>query len=132
MLELTTDDLTAIAAMAFFAGVFASMFLSRFLEIVHTWRIVQDTVVSIVWMLTKMVEDISFLQELKSKQMRDAGFTEKQIRQFQKVDDQFLTNWKDTVIVSLVKRAPRHFKSMLPFHDWNSAMRFLNNSLKGE
>ena len=132
MLELTTDDLTAIAAMAFFAGVFASMFLSRLLEIIHTWRIVQEAVISVVWMLTKMVEDLSFLQELKSKQMRDAGFTEEQIRQFQKVDDQFLTNWKDTVIVSLVKRAPRHFKSMLPFHDWNSAMRFLNNSLKGE
>ena len=118
--------------MAFFAGVFASMFLSRFLEIVHTWRIVQDTVISIVWMLTKMVEDISFLQELKSKQMHDAGFTEKQIRQFQKVDDQFLTNWKDNAIISIVKRAPRHFKSMLPFHDWNSATRFLNNTLKGE
>ena len=101
MLELTTNDLTAICVMAFFAGVFASMFLSRFLEIIHTWRIVQDTVVSIVWMLTKMVEDISFLQELKSKQMHDAGFTEKQIRQFQKVDDQFLTNWKNNVIISL-------------------------------
>ncbi len=53
-----------------------------------------------------MVEDISFLQELKSKQMHDAGFTEKQIRQFQKVDDQFLTNWKDNAIISIVKRAP--------------------------
>ena len=132
MLELTTNDLTAICVMAFFAGVFASMFLSRFLEIVHTWRIVQESVISIIWMLTKMVEDISFLQELKLKQMRESGFTVEQIRQFQKVDDQFLTNWKDNAIISIVKRAPRHFKSMLPFHDWNSAMRFLNNTLKGE
>ena len=132
MLELTTNDLTAFCVMAFFAGVFASIFLSRFFEIIHTWRIVQDTVVSIVWMLTKMVEDISFLQELKYKQMHDAEFTEKQIRQFQKVDDQFLTNWKDNAIISIVKRAPRHFKSMLPFHDWSSATRFLNNTLKGE
>ena len=106
MLELTTNDLTAFCVMAFFAGVFASMFLSRFLEIVHTWRIVQESVISIIWMLTKMVEDISFLQELKSKQMHDAGFTTEQIRQFQKVDDQFLTNWKDNAIISIVKRAP--------------------------
>jgi len=132
MIELTTDDLTAIAAMAFFAGVFASIFLSRFFEIVHTWRIVQESVVSIIWMLTKMVEDISFLQELKLKQMRDAGFRKEQIRQFQKVDDQFLTNWKDNAIISIVNRSPRHFKTMLPFHDWNSAMKFLNNTLKGE
>ena len=132
MLELTTNDLTAFCVMAFFAGVFASMFLSRFLEIVHAWRIVQESVISIIWMLTKMVEDISFLQELKLKQMRESGFTTEQIRQFQKVDDLFLTNWKDNAIISIVKRAPRHFKSMLPFHDWNSAMRFLNNTLKGE
>jgi len=132
MIELTTDDLTAIAAMAFFAGVFASIFLSRFFEIVHTWRIVQESVVSIIWMLTKMVEDISFLQELKLKQMRESGFTKEQIREFQKVDDQFLTNWKDNAIISIVNRSPRHFKSMLPFHDWNSAMKFLNNTLKGE
>ena len=132
MLELTTNDLTAFCVMAFFAGVFASIFLSRFFEIIHTSRIVQETVISIIWMLTKMVEDISFLQELKLKQMRESGFTTEQIRQFQKVDDQFLTNWKDNAIISIVKRAPRHFKSMLPFHDWNSAMRFLNNTLKGE
>jgi len=132
MIELTTDDLTAIAAMAFFAGVFASIFLSRFFEIVHTWRIVQESVVSIIWMLTKMVEDISFLQELKLKQMRESGFTKEQIREFQKVDDQFLTNWKDNAIISIVNRSPRHFKTMLPFHDWNSAMKFLNNTLKGE
>jgi len=132
MLELTTNDLTAFCVMAFFAGVFASMFLSRFLEIVHTWRIVQESVISIIWMLTKMVEDISFLQELKLKQMRESGVTTEQIRQFQKVDDQFLTNWKDNAIISIVNRSPRHFKSMLPFHDWNSAMRFLNNTLKGE
>jgi len=132
MLELTTNDLTAFCVMAFFAGVFASMFLSRFLEIVHTWRIVQESVISIIWMLTKMVEDISFLQELKLKQMRESGFTTEESRQFQKVDDQFLTNWKDNAIISIVNRSPRHFKSMLPFHDWNSAMRFLNNTLKGE
>ena len=132
MLELTTNDSTILCVMAFFAGVFASVFLSRFFEVVHTWRIVQASVVSIIWMLTKMVEDISFLQELKLKQMRESGFTKEQIRQFQKVDDQFLTNWKDNAIISIVNRSPRHFKTMLPFHDWNSAMKFLNNTLKGE
>ena len=131
MLELTTYDLTVIASLAFFAGAFASIFVARFLEVVHTWRVVQETIVSVVWMLSKMIEDIYFLQELKRKQMRDAGLTDEQIRSFEEIDDRFLTNWRDSAIVSIVKRAPRHFKSMLPFHDWDSAMRFLNDSLKG-
>jgi|GEM_PF-3564425 len=131
MLELTTYDLTVIASLAFLAGIFASIFIARFLEVVHAWRVVQETIVSVVWMLSKMIEDIYFLQELKRKQMRDAGLTDEQIRSFQEIDDRFLTNWKNSAIVSIVKRAPRHFKSMLPFHDWDSAMRFLNDSLKG-
>ena len=76
MLELTTYDLTVIASLAFFAGIFASIFIARFLEVVHAWRIVQETLVSVVWMLSKMVEDIYFLQELKRKQMRESGFTD--------------------------------------------------------
>ncbi len=64
--------------------------------------------------------------------MRKAEFTREQIRQFEEVDDKYLTNWKDSVILGLVKRAPPHFRSMLPFKDWREAMRFMNDELKGE
>ena len=64
--------------------------------------------------------------------MRQADFTPEQIRKFEEVDNMFLTNWKDTVIISIVKRAPRHFRSMLPFKDWNEAMRFMKDALRGE
>jgi hypothetical protein len=83
-------------------------------------------------MLTKITEDMAFLQELKLKQMRESGFTPEQISKFKEVDDHFLTNWKESAIVSIVKRAPRHFKSMMPFYDWNSAVRHLFKTLKGE
>jgi len=132
MIEVTTHELTVIAALAFFAGTFASIWLSRFFEVVHAWKIVQEAIISVLWMLSKMTEDIAFLKEVRYKQMRDSGFTEEQIQKFQEVDDKFLTNWKDSAIVSVVKRAPRHFRSMMPFNDWNSATRFLNKALRGE
>ena len=132
MYEVTMQDLTVFIALGFCCGLFASIFVARFLEVVHTWRMVQDTITHLLWMCSKIVEDVAFLQEVKRSHMRKAEFTTEQIRQFDEVDDKYLTNWKDSVILGLVKRAPPHFRSMLPFKDWREAMRFMNDELKGE
>jgi hypothetical protein len=131
-MEISTYELSVFAVLSFFAGAFASIYISRLLDVIHTWRIVNEAILSILWMLTKITEDMAFLQELKLKQMRQSGFTPEQISKFKEVDDHFLTNWKESAIVSIVKRAPRHFKSMIPFYDWNSAVRHLFKTLKGE
>ena len=132
MYEVTMQDLTVFIALGFCCGLFASIFVARFLEVVHTWRMVQDTITHLLWMCSKIVEDVAFLQEVKRSHMRKAEFITEQIRQFDEVDDKYLTNWKDSVILGLVKRAPPHFRSMLPFKDWREAMRFMNDELKGE
>lgn len=130
-MEISTYELSVFAVLSFFAGAFASIYISRLLDVIHTWRIVNEAILSILWMLTKITEDMAFLQELKLKQMRQSGFTPEQISKFKEVDDHFLTNWKESAIVSIVK-SPRHFKSMIPFYDWNSAVRHLFKTLKGE
>ena len=132
MYELTTQELMVFVVLGFSAGIFASIFLARFLEVIHTWRLVQETLLYLLMMLAKIEEDIAFLGELKRKQMHEVDFTPEQIRKFEEVDQRTLTNWKDSVILSIVKRAPPHFRSMLPFRTWNDAMRFMNNSLKGD
>ena len=132
MYEVTMQDLTVFVALGFCCGLFVSIFLARFLEVVHTWRIVQETIIHLLWMCSKIVEDVAFLQEVKRSHMRKAEFSPDQIRQFEEVDDKYLTNWKDSVILGLVKRAPPHFQSMLPFQDWNEAMRFMKQELKDD
>ena len=132
MYEVTTHDLMIFVVLGFCSGIFASIFLARFLEVVHTWRLVQETVLYLLLMCAKIVEDVAFLTEVKRKHMKAADFTSQQIRQFEEVDDKTLTNWKDSVILSIVKRAPPHFRSLLPFKNWNDAMRFMNDALKGD
>jgi hypothetical protein len=132
MYEVTMQDLTVFVALGFCCGLFASVFLARLLEVIHTWRMVQQTVVYLLWMCSKLVEDVAFLQEVKRSHMRKAEFTSEQVRQFEEVDDKYLTNWKDSVILGLVKRAPPHFRSMLPFKDWREAMQFMEQELKND
>jgi hypothetical protein len=81
-------------------------------------------------MCATIVEDVAFLGELKTKQMRDTGLTEEQIKNFKEVDDHTLTNWKDSVILSMVTKAPPNFRAMMPFKTWNQAMNFMNDAFK--
>ena len=132
MYEVTMHDLTVFVALGFCCGIFASVFLARFFEVIHTWRMVKETIVWVLYMCAKLVEDVAFLQEVKNSHMQKAEFSPQQIAEFKKVDERYLTNWKDSVILSLVKRAPPHFRSMLPFKDWKEAMEHMNRVLKPE
>ena len=132
MYEVTMQELMVFVVLGFCAGLFISIWLARLLEVIHAWRLVQETIVYLLMMCAKIVEDVAFLGEVKRKHMQEANFSREQVRQFEEVDQRTLTNWKDSVILSIVKRAPPHFRSLVPFKDWNDAMRFMNESLKDD
>ena len=130
MYEVTMQDLSVFVTLGFLCGVFASFYVARFLEVVHMWRLMREVVAHLLLMCMKIVEDVAFLEQLKRKQMVDSGFTPEQIRNFEEVDHQALTNWKDTVIISMVTRVPRQFRTMMPFNTWSEAMYFARQELK--
>ena len=135
MYEVTMQELSVFVVLGFMAGVFTSFYLTRLFEVVHMWRLLREVIAHLLLMCVGIIEDVEFLKELKKKQMKDSGFTPEQMRKFQEVDDRTLTKWKDAVILSLVTKVPRSFRSMMPFNNWQEAMAFLNaelRSLKGE
>tara|TARA_R110002020_G_scaffold414335_1_gene623838 strand:- start:974 stop:1384 length:411 start_codon:yes stop_codon:yes gene_type:complete len=135
MYEVTMQELSVFIVLGFMAGVFASFYLTRLFEVVHMWRLLREVIAHLLLMCLEIVEDVAFLQELKRKQMNESGFTREQIRKFEEVDERTLTKWKDAVILSLVTKVPRSFRSMMPFNNWREAMAFLNTelrALKGE
>lgn len=130
MYEITTQELMVFVVLGFTAGVFSSFYLTRFFEVVHMWRLLREVTAHLLLMCVGIIEDVEFLKELKRKQMDESGFTREQIKKFQEVDERTLTNWKDTVILSLVTKVPRPFRSMMPFNTWHEAMAFLRTELR--
>jgi len=130
MYEITTQELMVFVVLGFTAGVFSSFYLTRFFEVVHMWRLLREVTAHLLLMCVGIIEDVEFLKELKRKQMNESGFTREQIKKFQEVDERTLTNWKDTVILSLVTKVPRPFRSMMPFNTWHEAMAFLRTELR--
>ena len=128
--DVTMEDLAVFVVLGFSLGVFTSFYLTRLLELVHMHRIFRQVIAHLLLMCTGIIEDIAFLKELKRKQMHESGFTEEQIEKFQEVDDRTLTNWKQSVILSLVSKVPRTFRSMLPFNNWDEAIAHLENELE--
>ena len=113
--------------LGFGAGIFASVYLSKIFEVVHMWRLVQEVVAHC---LLKIIEDISFLTELKRKHMKKSDLTDDQIHSFEEVDQRTLTNWKNSVILSLIDGAPKRFRTLMPFTNWKEAIKFLEESKK--
>jgi putative Mn2+ efflux pump MntP len=130
MYEVTTQELMVFVVLGFTAGVFSSFYLTRFFEVVHMWRLLREVIAHLLLMCVGIIEDVEFLKELKRKQMNESGFTPEQIKKFQEVDERTLTNWKDTVILALVTKVPRPFRSMMPFNTWHEAMAFLRTELR--
>ena len=115
--------------LGFVGGVFTSFYLTRIMEVVHMHRIFRDVVAHSLLMCVGIIEDLAFLKELKRKQMVEGEFTREQIAKFEEVDDQTLTRWKDAVILSLISKAPRPFRTMIPFNNWNEAIAFMEREL---
>tara|TARA_Y100000310_G_scaffold107202_1_gene105683 strand:- start:309 stop:722 length:414 start_codon:yes stop_codon:yes gene_type:complete len=130
MYEVTTQELATFAVLGFVGGVFMSFYLTRFMEVVHMHRIFREFLVYLLLMCVGIIEDVGFLKELKRKQMKEAGLSEKQIAEFEEVDEHTMANWQNSVIQSLVSKAPRPFKTMMPFGNWKEAVAFLERDLR--
>ena len=130
MYEVTMQELSVFIVLGFMAGVFASFYLTRLFEVVHMWRLLREVIAHLLLICLGIIEDVEFLKELKRKQMHESGFTREQIRKFEEVDERTLTKWKDAVILSLVTKVPRGFRTMMPFNNWHEAMAFLRTELR--
>jgi len=129
MYEITTYELMIFIVLGFCAGIFTSVYLTRLIEVVHLWKIVQEVVARLLLMCVTIIEDVAFIKQLKKNQMEKANFTAEQIREFEEMDEYTLTKWKDSVILSLVNTAPPRFRGALPFTNWNEAVKFLEEIL---
>ena len=132
MYELSTQELMVFVVLGFAWGVFATYYLARLVEIIHMWRLLRVVIAHLLFMCLTIVENVSFLNTLKVKAMHEAEFTDKQIRAFEEVWEQTLTNWKDSVILTIISKAPPNFRTMMPFDDWNGAMKFLSQERRGD
>ncbi len=90
----------------------------------------QGAMVNSLLLLAKNVQSVAEIHQLKYMSYelseKDKGYIE-----FQKsIDARELNSLKNSLIRDYINSVPARYNSMIKFHDWDSAMSYLNNLLK--
>ena len=128
-MEITDLQLVALVV-AFFIGVFGCRFATHFFEVCHAAILVERTMYHCLLMCAKVHEDLVFLREIKLKHLKEGEFTAAQVREFQEVDKQILTTWKESIVQSILINTPPSFGFVAKFTNWKEAMEQLNDMRK--
>jgi len=81
-------------------------------------------------LLVSAHDDLVFLKETKIKIMKDLKLTENQIKIAKNIEEVHIKRWKHDSIKKLLLRYPVSFLTTVEYHDWNSAMSYLEKIIK--
>ena len=113
----------------FFLGVFTYRLIVRIMAYMHAMHIYSDAIISSL--------SIYRLSDTKIRNINNARYVylekEKEFERLEKerdVDRAVLAMWRTVCIASLINQVPRHMRRMVKFHDWKTAMAWLDSLAK--
>ena len=93
-------------------------------------NVFQSSMISSLLLLAKNVQSVAEIQQLKYMSYEMLNRDEKYI-EFQKaIDQKERKSLKNSLIKDYINSVPSRYNSMIKFHDWDTAMSYLNNLLK--
>jgi hypothetical protein len=79
-------------------------------------------------MLTRALENYHYTKSFCAERLTKSGATEKELKSFDIYIENDIEQLKKTSIRDINKAMPEQFKSSIVFHDWDTAMAFLEAS----
>jgi len=79
-------------------------------------------------MLTRALENYHYTKSFCAERLTKSGATEKELKSFNIYIENDIEQLKKTSIRDINKAMPEQFKSSIVFHDWDTAMAFLEAS----
>jgi len=81
-----------------------------------------------VAMLARSLENFAYSKSLRLQYLAETNASEQNKEAFMLLHQDELTNFKTKSIQEIVALHPKFFEDALDFHDWPSAMKFLNDN----
>ena len=111
----------------FLGGAITYGLIAKFLQYVQLAKFVDEITTQILKLLGCVAEDVAYVKALKFKMLDESDFTQEHIDQIKELDERAFVNWKGTTIIKMVEVYPKQLRHLLPFYDWDSAMRALTD-----
>ena len=117
-----------IGLICFIFGYITHKLLSSLLNFGRVIILCKQMILDCLYISLIMTEDIAYVRQLKTKEMRDLGITEKTISHSQTIYDRTMNGWKDACIRKVTTSCPTLLREQLNFDDWPSAIKYLQEN----
>ena len=111
----------------FLGGAITYGLIAKFLQYAQLVKFVDEITTQILKLLGCVTEDVAYAKALKFKMLEESDLSQEQIDQIKELDEMAFVNWKGTTILKMVEVYPKQLRHLLPFYDWDSAMKALTD-----
>jgi hypothetical protein len=115
---------------AFLSGVLFHVVWNALINMGYTIIMMKSAMKDCVMFMAKNLQNVYEIKYLKEEAMRLAGRDEKYIEWQRKIDEKEIRSLKTTCIRNFINALPPKYNHLIKFHDWDSAMEYLNNANK--
>ena len=114
----------------FIFGVLFNSFFGFIYGLGHSTLMIKRAISDSLLVMAKNIQSVYEINQLKYMALEMAGKDERFI-QFQKsLDEKELSSMRNTVIRNFLNSIPPKYDNIIPFHDWVSAMEYLDKTIK--
>lgn len=122
------DGLPVIAG--YVAGVFTAVVLTRGLEYVHLFRLMELVIMSTLLMTSSVLESANQMFKLRKDAMAEAGVKKSELDRYQAMWDNEVTLWKEITIIRILRVLPYRLAKHISFRSWEEAMDFIREDVE--
>ena len=114
----------------FLSGVLFHVIWNALINMGYTIIMMKSAMKDCVMFMAKNLQNVYEIKYLKEEALRLAGRDEKYIEWQKKIDEKEIRSLKTTCIRNFINAMPPKYNHLIKFHDWDSAMEYLNNANK--
>ena len=123
-------EFTYIVMASFLFGVAFHMVWVWFMETGYSMIIMKAAINDCVIFMAKSLQNVYEIRYLKEEALRIVGRDEKYIQWQVKIDEKEINSLKATCIRNFINAIPPQYNHLVEFHDWNSAMKYIDKVVK--
>jgi len=122
-------DFTSLMA-GFCFGIAFHITLNHLINAGYCVIMIKSAIKDCVVLMAKNLQNVYEMKYLKEEAMRLAGRDEKYIEWQRKVDEREIDSLKRTCIRNFINTVPPKYNYLITFHDWNTAMEYIDKTVK--
>ena len=127
-MEITVTE----AACWYFAGAITHLLFFKILQRGQATLFLNGLLIQSLKIMRQMASDIALARQAKYDIYARADMPEDFMETMREIDQRVYINWKMATIATFIASFPKNYRGLLRFHDWDGAMKVLDDIYRRE